>query len=351
MIIINFISGRDMGGPKQSFILYAKLFKKLNYDCINIVRSGAKLENALKNEGLNVKGISYFRTLKEPFKTFSIKKIKKIFIPINADIIFIHKQIDIELVREALGDKAKIIGVIHGFNAKNIEGADALIAVSNSVKEFLIKKGFKKPIYVVPNMIQNNTIPKEKEFSKPIVLGAMGIFRRKKGFHTLLKALYILKNRGINFKMKIAGKGQLFLYLQYLRLKYNLINEVEFVGWIESDKREEFFDSLDVFVLPSRTESFGMVVVEAMGRKKIVVATNCEGPSEIIKNGINGFLVEKQNPNAMADMLEKIILNKIDLNNITSNAYKNAIENYEVQSLMNRLNDIIKDVLYNQNPL
>ena len=344
MRVINFISGRDMGGPKQSFILYAKLLKELGFEVTNIVRSGAKLEKALAEDGLNVLGISYFRTLKEPFKSISIKRIKNIFKPIDADIVLVHKQIDISLVREALGIDVKIIGVIHGFNAKNIEGADALIAVSNSVKDFLLKSGFKRDVFVVPNMIQNFSMPKEKTFSNPPILGAMGIFRRKKGFHTLLKALNILKNDGVDFRIKIAGKGQLFWYLKFLRLKYNLRKEVEFVGWIESDKREGFFDSIDIFVLPSRTESFGMVVIEAMGRKKIVVATNCEGPSEIIEHGVNGFLVEKQNPKSMANMLKKIIKKEIDISSIPYNAYKDATDNYEIDSLKDRVYQILLNI-------
>ena len=136
----------------------------------------------------------------------------------------------------------------------------------------------------------------------------MGVLRRKKGFHTLIEALAILKKTGTPFKAVIAGKGQMRPYLLYLKRKHNLSEELTIRGWVSNIEREEFVDSIDLYILPSRIETFGLVVIEAMARMKRVVATKCGGPNEIIHHGEGGFLVEKQNPQAMAEQIKHCLL-------------------------------------------
>jgi glycosyltransferase involved in cell wall biosynthesis len=248
------------------------------------------------------------------------------------------------LVRGALGNNAKIIGIIHGFNAKHIEHANTLIAVSEKVKEFLINNGCTKPIYVVPNMVKIGTDVVYRDLPTTPLIGAMGMFRRKKGFHILIKALSILKQREVPFKAVIAGKGRITWYLQYLRWKLDLKNELTMRGWVSNDERDEFVDSIDLYVLPSRTETFGMVVVEAMARMKRVIATKCGGPEEIITDGVNGFLVDKENPEAMADKLEYLIKNPIISESVAINARKITIETYATSSVASKISEVIKQV-------
>ncbi len=341
MKILNFISGKDLGGPKHSFILYNKAFEALGYENISLIRRGASLAKLLKQNSQPFIDVSYIRTTNKLFKKSSVRKLKKAITKVNPDTIFVHKQIDIELVREAVGDNVKIIGVVHGFNAKHIDGADALIAVSKKVKDFLKKSGYKKDIYIVPNMVEIVQEPHIKPIRTPVHIGTMGVFRRKKGFHIFIEALKILKSRDIDFKATIAGRGRRIVVYKYLCKKYNLCSNLEFKDWIKAKDRDAFFDSLDIYVLPSRTESFGMVVVEAMARKKIVVATKCGGPQEIIDDKIDGFLVENQSPKAIADALEHIIKAK-DLSQIQEKAYKKAFKEYGVESVKFELDKILK---------
>ncbi len=344
MKIINFISGNDLGGPKQSFLLYSELFKELGHTNVSVIRKGAKLKKLLDSNHLNVKELSYFRTLFPLISHYSIQKIKTLFISLNPDIIFVHKQIDIELVHRAILNNFTIIGIIHGFNAKHIDHANALIAVSYKIKDFLIKNGYKKPIYVIPNMIKNHTEPIFRELPKSPLIGSMGIFRRKKGHHILIEALGILKKRGIQFRGIIAGEGLRKPILYRLKKKYNVENELEIRGWVTNSERETYVDKIDIFVLPSRTESFGMVVAEAMGRKKLVVATKCGGPEEIIVDGKSGFLVEKENPKALAIVLEEIITKKEGLLEIQYNAYSSAMQKYDINSIKNMITAILNDI-------
>jgi len=341
MKIINFISGKDLGGPKQSFILYSEVLLSLGFQVNSVIRQGAPLKEIMQSMDIDVDEVSYVRTTHPLFVKKSIQNLRKTLLPMNASVIFVHKQLDIELVRGALGNNIKIIGIIHGFNAKHIEHADMLIAVSEKVKEFLINNGCTKPIYVVPNMVKIGTDAVYRDLPTTPLIGAMGMFRRKKGFHILIKALSILKQRGIPFKAVIAGKGRITWYLQYLRWKLDLKNELTMRAWVSNKERNTFVDSIDLYVLPSRTETFGMVVVEAMARMKRVIATKCGGPEEIITDGVDGFLVDKENPEAMANKLEKLIQNHEESLDAPNQAYATAIDKYSIEKVAHNLSAIL----------
>jgi glycosyltransferase involved in cell wall biosynthesis len=341
--IINFISGKDLGGPKQSFLLYSKALKNNNIEVVSIIKKGAKLASLLKSNNLEYNEISYVRSSFFLFKYFAIKKLKKELKKYKNYTFLVHKQVDIELIRKALGNDVKIIGVIHGFNAKHIENSNALIAVSKKVKDFLIKQGYDKPVFVIPNMIEVSTKVKIKEPSTPLVIGSMGIFRRKKGFHILIKALAILKEKGVPFKAYIAGRGKRLIYLKYLSKKYQLNDSLEFVGWINNDKRDEFFEKIDIYCLPSLSESFGMAALEAMSRAKVVLATKCGGPEEFIEDNINGFLTNKNSAISLADKLEELIAKKEKLKDISFKAYEDS-KKYDADILINKVIDIVNTI-------
>ena len=342
MKILNFISGKDLGGSKQSFLLYSEAINRLGYDVTSLIKKGALIKDALLSKKLKVVEVDYFRSTSFFLQKFSIKKLQDSIKKLNINLIFVHKQIDIFLLRKALGDKVIIIGIIHELNSKYIEYSNELIAVSNLVKTFLLKSGYKKNINIVPNMVKLSSEVKYKKMSLVPLIGSMGIFRKTKGFHYFIESLYILKNRGVKFKAVLAGKGKIhyFYYLKYLKFKYKL-NELDIIDWIENSNRDKFLDRLDIFCLPSKKETFGMVVIEAMIRMKQVIATKCGGVEEIISHNKNGYLVEKNSPIAMANMIEKIILNGENSKIISINAHNFVKNSYEINKVTQIINKII----------
>ena len=345
MNIINFISGKDLGGPKQSFILYTEALVSSGHDVVSVVRKGAQVKAIMDPMGFDVREVNYLRASCSLFRKMAISKIRDTFEPINADLVFVHKPMDIGMVRETVGDKVKIIGIIHGFDGGHTADADALIAVSEKVKEFLLEMGISKPIYVVPNMVKIDKTPEYREIPEVPLIGAMGVYRRKKGFHMLIEALGILKREGIAFKAVIAGKGQLYYYYKYLQRKFDLNEELTIRGWVGNEERDLFVDSIDLYILPSRTETFGMVVVEAMARMKRVIATKCGGPEEIIKDGVNGYLVEKQSPQAMADKIVELLLNPDKTNKVAVEANQEALSKYTIAPVTSILNKVVIETL------
>jgi glycosyltransferase involved in cell wall biosynthesis len=338
--ILNFISGKDLGGPKQSFLLYSQVLDNLGYDVYSIVKKGAKLKDILIENNLKVYEVNYFRISFGILKKIAIYQISKIVKDIQPDLIFVHKQIDISFLREIF-PSTKIIAIAHWYSFNHIQKSDAIIAVSNKVKDYLVQNGYKKDIFVISNMTKLQDNIECIDIAPIPMIGAMGVFRRKKGFHNLIKALGILKQQNIQFRAIIAGKGQLYFYLQYLKYRLNLKNELQIIPWVDNKSRNNFLDSLDIFVLPSRIETFGMVVVEAMARGKRIIATKCGGAEEIIDDGIDGYLVEKQNPKVLAEKIIYMIENPQDSKDFCKKSIDKVKKKYSQEKISKQIEKVV----------
>lgn len=138
-----------------------------------------------------------------------------------------------------------------------------------------------------------------------LIIGSAGRLAPMKGFGHLVDAAAILKSRGLDFELRIAGLGSELVPLEaYVRL-LGLHECVRFVGHVE-DMRS-FYAELDVFMLPSvSTEGLPLVVLEAMAMGVPVVATDLAGTPEVIDDAVNGLLVPPGDPAAIATALMRL---------------------------------------------
>ena len=192
-------------------------------------------------------------------------------------------------------------------------------------------------------MIENIPEYKERNLSDIITFGTMGRFDKCKGFGTFLKSLKILKDNGYKFKAKIGGgssdkneENSLYKMVEEL----NLINEVEFLGWVKD--KDSFYNNIDVFVLPSHYEPFGIVLLEAMSNSLPIISSTANGPKEIFSNNEKASLMfENKDENALANQMIYAIKNKDKLNEIAQNGYNLCKDNYSMKSVGKK---IIKNI-------
>lgn len=97
-----------------------------------------------------------------------------------------------------------------------------------------------------------------------------------------------------------------------------------FTGKLTGERLSEIYASADVFVFPSITETFGNVVLEAMASGLPVVAANAGGPSDIIRDGVTGFLVEPKNSQQLYDRVNALLTDPVLHRTIADNALKFA---------------------------
>jgi glycosyltransferase involved in cell wall biosynthesis len=172
---------------------------------------------------------------------------------------------------------------------------------------------------------------------------AVGRLIPKKGFHVLIEACDILRRRGHMFKCLIVGSGpelpQLILGVKEAKLE----ESVHFLG----DKRYDEYLSLlvphRILVQPSVVAKDGdhdgvpTVVLEAMARGLIVIATSVGGIPEVIVDGRNGFLVPPNDPNKLAECIEKITSTPEMRDRISREARSAIVRHYDVQELARKM--------------
>lgn len=189
-----------------------------------------------------------------------------------------------------------------------------VIAISNSVKSSLCKFELisSKKIFVL-----HNAIDYEKFFKiaasnkiligKPIVIGTICRLEPQKGINYLLLAMKIILTKFPTVQLEIVGDGSLLQELKELTGKLGISNSVKFFGKFADVI--PFYSRMNIFILPSLYEGFGIVLLEAMSAGIPVIATNVDGIREVVINGVSGILIRREDPEAIADAVFKIIEN------------------------------------------
>lgn len=349
MKIVNIILSSQNGGAEQVFVDYLRILQNLGHEVFAIIKHDAPYAQDL--EQLNIP----FKKIKNNFgyhDVFAVNQIKEALQEFNADATISNSGREMVLVRRAIkkikNKKIFEVAVNHSYNVKRSIGADVIISVNREIFFKTIDKGQgEDKSFVVSNAIDlsdiKNPLPQNLQAKKVIVVGVIGRFVDPKGFDIAIKMIKILKNfDNKKIILKIAGSGEKEKSLKKLAKELAVEDLVQFVGWVKN--REEFFDSIDIFLLPSRIETFGLVVLEAMKFCKPIVASEADGPKEILHHEIDGLLV-KLNPsndieNRFADAIKIIISNSELANKMVNNSHIKLQEKFSFLALTKKLKEI-----------
>lgn len=175
-----------------------------------------------------------------------------------------------------------------------------IVTPSPSMKKTLRSYGVKTPIEAIPTGIYLEhfenpyhqgvlrtkwQIPEDKK-----ILLYISRIAREKNLDLLFQAIKKLSKQRNDFHLLMVGGGpELNHYQQFVR-EHQLSALVTFTGMQKKEDANRFFGAADIFVFPSITETQGIVITEAMAAGIPAVAINEMGPSDIIRNGIDGFL-------------------------------------------------------------
>jgi glycosyltransferase involved in cell wall biosynthesis len=205
-----------------------------------------------------------------------------------------------------------------------VRDADRLIAVSPSLREYMIGRGVPAECVVcVPNGVPGSHLTVERQRPSGVwMLGAVALFRPRKGVELLLESLAMLRSRGANVRLRAVGGFETSAYevsIRQLAERLGLDRAIDWIGFTRNVNRE--LAKIDVFVLPSLFgEGLPMVVLEAMAAGLPVVASRVEGVPLAVIHRETGLLVEPGSVSQLAQAVEEIITGQVDYTTLSRGA-------------------------------
>lgn len=203
--------------------------------------------------------------------------------------------------------------------------ADKIVAVSDALKNAL-KRNFDVESIRIFNMVSDSYFEticnQRKESGEKVRFVSVGYLRYLKGFDLLIESFSAL-NSNREWELTICGDGAEMPQLKRLIQDKGLGNKIFLVGRKNKNELRDILNSSDVFVLASRSETFGVVYIEAMACGLPVIATRCGGPEEFVTSDV-GLLIDKDDLNGLKDALAYMIDHgsEYDATHIAKKCYK-----------------------------
>jgi len=176
-----------------------------------------------------------------------------------------------------------VVSKLHNYvQLERYKHVHTLIGTTEDQRRHALEQGWPKDrIVVIPNFsrvvtVESARLPKQSQ----VRLLTYGRYVHKKGFDVLLRAVARLVGEGMDLSLIVGGKGEELQSLSALSEELGIADRVELGVWI--DDVSVALDEADIFVLPSRDEPFGIVMLEAMARGLPIVTTRTQGPSQVL---------------------------------------------------------------------
>ena len=240
---------------------------------------------------------------------------------------------------------------IYNFLYKRFFSNLKVILLAENLYKDIAKYVKREDVYICPNGIpssckeemearRNNVIPHLLFLSNLLI---------SKGVIVLLDALKILKEKEYTFVCQfIGGETAEINAVQFFEEvnKRELSDLVTYVGRKVREEKEAFFRQADIFVFPTYYETFGLVNLEAMEYKLPVISTNEGGIPDIVKDGENGLICEKQNPVSLAYCIAKLLDNEELRVKMGSAGHEKFCREFTLDKFENRMRDILNQNLF-----
>lgn len=365
---IHFIITKGLWGGASNYIYQiAKNLPKDHFDIKVISGRGDILKKKLQEidvETYQIEEMDRDINLKSEIKSFI--KIYQILKKDKPDIIHLNspKASGIGAFTGRILGIKKIITTIHGFTFKEKRGViengiikilswifmklshKNIIISKSDLKEALKMPFLDKKIIYIPNGIDIETKFTDKEIARKylteklnlteddfIWIGTIAELHKNKGLKYGLEALKNIENA----KWFICGEGEERKYIEKYIHKNKLEKKVFLLGFEDSIKVIKAFD---IFMLPSIKEGLPYVILEAGLAKVPTIASRVGGIPDILEENQTGLLFEKENPDKIYEVLNKIIKDKNIQKKISENLYNKILENFSLKENIKKISDL-----------
>lgn len=342
---------------REHFISYCRCFSK-NVGLYCITNDNVSNDELNAKETLNL----YYKRQKKTsyFSLSKIRKIKKFTKTVNPDLVYVFTPHPVNILIARFLRKYKLIFQVHdpvphsktSFLDKLVlrvqlkqyyKYSDKLIVAGEVLKNQIAEKHskLKNKISVVPFAMLDSLRAEAGERPCNTDLLFYGRIEYYKGLDILFEALDILGNK---YTCCVIGKGDLYAaYGNDIKIPANVtfINE-----YIPDGELAEKIAASKIVVLPYRDATGSMTVVQAYYYGKPVIATDVGTFPEYVKDG--GIIVEREDPRALADSIDKLLSDGELLKTLSANARRVYTENYTLEVMTENMQKIFEETVNEQ---
>lgn len=191
---------------------------------------------------------------------------------------------------------------------------------------------------VIPNWVDTARFPyRDAVYHDPVRIGLLGEIVSHKGHH---EAIRTIRDLGSGFLLLVAGTGE-DAYIRDLRERARDL-PVEFPGFVDA---AEFLAGIDILILPSWEEAFGIVLLEAMASGVNVVATAVGGPPGILDLGRAGLLVPPRDSGALAAAIRQLATDPGLAARLREEAHERVRHHYETSLVLPRIEAYLDEIV------
>lgn len=231
----------------------------------------------------------------------------------------------------------------------SLSGVDTVIAVSESVGRYGRRIGLPaRRLHVVPNGVPAvDALPVRSPPRGAWTIGAVALFRPRKGLEVLLRALAQLREARLPVRLKAIGPFETPQYESSVKQLASQLGVDELIEWrgFSSNVTEEL-RTLDLFALPSLFgEGMPMVVLEAMAAGVPVIGASVEGVPEVARDGLEGLIVPPGDEAALACAIERFVTGEVNWSELRRNAWRRQVERYSQQAMAAGVARVYHEVL------
>ena len=208
---------------------------------------------------------------------------------------------------------------------KSVKNFDYFVLVSSTLTDYYQKLVNGPKCVFIPNII--DAIPKEKSKLTSNVLAAIGRMEKEKAFDDLITIISLIKPKIPDIKLYLMGDGSLKPKLMEQAKTLNLMDNIIFTGYVNKIDMSKYLLKSKLYVMTSHTESFGIVLLEAMSHGIPCIAfDSADGARELLKNDV-GILIKERDKQKMADAIIKLLVSDTKVKEM-ANKGNEFVKNY-----------------------
>jgi glycosyltransferase involved in cell wall biosynthesis len=326
------VSTTSAGGLGTSLLSIMRALDPQSFQVEIALGLGYPLDSAFEAAGIKLHPLKLSRGIHPLEFIETAVRLTRLMRHGRYDVVHVHGSEAGILARIA----ARIVGVpviiaeLHGYANRNpdsilertvyrwIEQAldcitDAYVAVSAHVERQWLARRIcnRERMQVIRHALDLKDFPDRGGVQRPgraagrPVIGTVCLLEARKGLQSLIEAMPLVARAVPGARFAIVGEGPLRPWMEQRAAELAVAQRIDFLGW-----RKDVPDLMwqfDLFVLPSRRESFGLVFLEAMASRCPLVGSNADGIPEVVRDGETGTLVPRDNPELLAAAIIELL--------------------------------------------